>query len=321
MQAQQKRIEQTFSRKGLVALAIEDLRSNPEIAQSLDTGTTELTNWMNQDYWESKNQRISNLAGLEIPQLTDQICALIALECTKPMKLVSIASMAAKFLNMSDKLQSIHLMAEVIAVLRATGLYSITKPGDSYEVQALVALEADVMANKTERCFVPPMTIRPKYLRSNRDSGYLTGHGESLILGFYENHHEGDICLDVLNTLNQTQLSLDTDFLSSVEEVYTKPEYTPEEWAELTPEEREIASMERSNWEQFKAESDLVIRLMQHHGNKFYLTHKVDKRGRIYSRGYHINSQGSSYRKAMLNLTRKEICEGIEGWSELAKTA
>ena len=46
-------------------------------------------------------------------------------------------------------------------------------------------------------------------------------------------------------------------------------------------------------------------------GNKFYFTHKVDKRGRLYCQGYHINYQSASYKKAMIELANKEIIDGI----------
>ena len=52
--------------------------------------------------------------------------------------------------------------------------------------------------------------------------------------------------------------------------------------------------------------------LMLYH--KFWLQNKVDKRGRIYTSGYHLNPQGSSFKKAMLNLKKKEIVTGLDTW-------
>ena len=53
---------------------------------------------------------------------------------------------------------------------------------------------------------------------------------------------------------------------------------------------------------------------MLYHGNKFWLQNKVDKRGRIYTSGYHISPQGSSFKKAMINLANKEIVTGLDTW-------
>jgi DNA-directed RNA polymerase len=46
-------------------------------------------------------------------------------------------------------------------------------------------------------------------------------------------------------------------------------------------------------------------------GNEIYLTNKVDKRGRIYAQGYHITTQGTSFKKAMLELAHEELVTGI----------
>ena len=43
--------------------------------------------------------------------------------------------------------------------------------------------------------------------------------------------------------------------------------------------------------------------------NPFYLTHKIDKRGRIYSQGYAINVQGNSYQKSLIDLVKKDYIE------------
>lgn len=312
----QQKIEQSFSRKGLIAAAVQDMVYSPEIAERLNQGEELLSNWINQTYWESKQKRLDQIRDMELQPLADHIIGLISLECTKPMKLVSIAAMAAKYLGMNDKKEAIHTMAEIIAVLRDTKLYRIN-PAEAggYEVQSLLRLDESITRHKTDSCFVPPMVIRPRTVRHNRDSGMITGQGESLILGFYENHHDKDICLDVLNTLNRTEYCLNTDFLESVQEQYAKSQYSPEELKELSEEERQIALMDFENWKQFKRESKLITDLLEFHGNKFHLTHKVDKRGRIYSRGYHINTQGSSYRKAMIDLKAKEICTGVQEWT------
>jgi hypothetical protein len=44
-------------------------------------------------------------------------------------------------------------------------------------------------------------------------------------------------------------------------------------------------------------------------GNEFCLTHKYDKRGRIYCQGYPVNYQGALWNKAVIQLAAKEIVE------------
>jgi hypothetical protein len=102
--------------------------------------------------------------------------------------------------------------------------------------------------------------------------------------------------LDTLNIMNKVALQLDTDFLSTVEE---EPTF------DLGTQDRE------DTWARFKKQSYHFYNLMATQGNRFYLTHKVDKRGRIYAHGYHINTQGSAFKKAMLELADVELIKGV----------
>ncbi len=165
--------------------------------------------------------------------------------------------------------------------------------------------------------YLPPMVCEPLELESNYDSGYLT-HKESLILG-KGNHHDGNICLDVLNLANSVKLKLDTDFLRTVEEE-CGTELTLEGVKNKALKKGVVYSDDQAaavlvklqeQWPAFKATSAKMYMLMHNLGNEFHLTHKVDKRGRIYAQGYHISTQGSSYKKAMIELANEEIVEGV----------
>ena len=91
-------------------------------------------------------------------------------------------------------------------------------------------------------------------------------------------------------------LRLDTDFLCTVEE---EPTFT-------------LDNQEKTDqWNAFKRQSYEFYKLMVDQGNQFYLTHKVDKRGRIYSMGYHIHTQGTSFKKAQLEFANEEIVLGV----------
>ena len=96
--------------------------------------------------------------------------------------------------------------------------------------------------------------------------------------------------------MNKVALRLDTDFLSTVEE---EPTF------DLDTQDKE------EGWAHFKKQSTYFYHMMATQGNRFYLTHKVDKRGRIYSHGYHINTQGSAFKKAMLELADAELIQGV----------
>ena len=120
-------------------------------------------------------------------------------------------------------------------------------------------------------------------------------YNDSLILGI-GNDHAGDICLDVINTQNQTPLRLATDFLSTVEEQPSQPIKTADQ---------------AHQWKVFKQQSYYIYDMLTKQGNKFWLSHKVDKRGRLYAQGYHVNTQGNPFKKAIVELYNEEIVEGV----------
>jgi hypothetical protein len=164
----------------------------------------------------------------------------------------------------------------------------------SLMVESRIQLPESVIRFIENSEYLPPMVCQPLELTHNFSSGYLT-HNDSLILGT-GNHHDGDICLDVLNIMNSVALRIDTDFVSTVEEEPTF-EIKDQEQQEL--------------WNTFKRQSYAFYSLMVNQGNRMYLTHKVDKRGRIYASGYHITTQGTAFKKAMLELANEEIVQGV----------
>jgi len=164
----------------------------------------------------------------------------------------------------------------------------------SLMVVSCIPLSEELIKYIENSQYLPPMVCEPLPLTHNYSSGYLT-HNDSLILGT-GNHHGGDLCLDVLNTMNSVALKLDLDFLSTVEE---EPTF-------------DLDTQDKADqWAQFKEQSYMFYDLMHQNGNRLYLTHKVDKRGRIYACGYHISTQGTAFKKASLELANEELVEGV----------
>ena len=64
-------------------------------------------------------------------------------------------------------------------------------------------------------------------------------------------------------------------------------------------------------WGVFKSQSTGIYQMLHDQGNEFYLANKVDKRGRMYAHGYHVTTQGSPFKKAMVELAHKERVEGV----------
>lgn len=310
----QQKIEQTFSKKFIVQKAVDDLLTNESIVNKLNKGVEILYSWFNQEHAIDKSLRLLALQDLDIPELVQHTVALVALHCSKPMKLVSISSMCIGHLKMADKVDAITTMAEVIAMLSDTDLFDCKKTKEGWVVLTRVGLDEEVLRYAYNAFYLPPLIIKPRTLRHNRDSGYITQRGESLILGYYENHHEDIICLDVLNILNANEYELDTDLISSLSEQWHREELSQDEYMELSHEDKLIYDMDKTTWQEYINQGYKIQTLMLYHGNRFWLQNKVDKRGRIYTSGYHISPQGSSFKKAMINLANKEIVTGLENW-------
>jgi len=49
-----------------------------------------------------------------------------------------------------------------------------------------------------------------------------------------------------------------------------------------------------------------VLAALMAQGDRFWLTHKYDKRGRTYAQGYHVNPQGNDWNKACVEFANKE---------------
>ncbi|EOD9945415.1 hypothetical protein ACXNWJ_002971 [Acinetobacter baumannii] len=314
----QKEIESLFNEKTIHRMVIEELQQEAEFHEDVKKATALVHDWMSQTYHTSKQARIECLKVLDIELLVWEIIATITMQCKAPMPLVNVASMCCHRLKMADKGAAIHTMAELIAVIADVDFYVLEKKtkASSVTVQTLIGLSDELEERAQHAQFLPPMIHKPRVLRNNRHSGYATVRGDSLILGGYQNHHDGNISLDVLNTQNRNAYEIDVDFISSVEEQPSKStreriEGLEEDYDNLSREEKRMLEMEKDNWEHYKYQCYLTYALMIHHGNKFYFNHKVDKRGRIYTYGYHLNPQGNEFKKATLNFAHKEHVSGV----------
>lgn len=290
----QEENEQRYSRKHIDGYIREAIQNSPDMQARMQRGVELINDYIGAEYYESKMKRIAQLDGLDIPTLVLDMFVGVAY-CLKEELFTSVTAQMASRLKFSDKTEAIRTVAELMAVLCQTDAFDIAKVNKmaSLMVISRIPLEDKLLEFIKDSAYLPPMVCEPLELTNNFSSGYLS-HNDSLILGT-GNHHDGDICLDVLNTMNKVALQLDTDFLSTVEEEPTFDLDTAEKMQQ---------------WLIFKKQSYEFYTLMARQGNNFYLTHKVDKRGRAYCSGYHISTQGTSFKKACINLAREELVTG-----------
>lgn len=310
----QEENESRYSRKAIDGMIKESLDSQPDIQRKVALGYSLVNEYMDKTYYDSKNIRINQLKELDIVKLVTDIYIGVAY-CLVPTLFTSITAQLAGRLGFSDKVDAIKTVAELVAVLSETDAFDITKEDSMSSLMVISRMELDkeLLEYVEGSAYLPPMVCEPKPLENNYSSGYLT-YNDSLILG-KSNAHEDDICLDVLNLVNRTPLKLDIDFLKTMDEDPTQ-EFTAQ-WAHkkslekgkvITDAQAMINAQKAiDQWHKFKKQSTSFYLLMASQGNEFYLTNKVDKRGRIYSSGFHINTQGTSFKKASIELSKQEV--------------
>jgi hypothetical protein len=161
------------------------------------------------------------------------------------------------------------------------------------------SISPDIEAMLERYQYPLPMIIPPKILRSNKSSGYLT-IDTPVVLNGSSYFKDKDLCLDHLNKANQVALCLDFLVIDSPQGKYSKPiKKINEDSKEYLKRVKQATVFFTSSMEIMRAIGDLT--------SKFYLTHRYDRRGRVYASGYHINTQGSDYYKAVIQLANKEL--------------
>lgn len=291
----QEAIEKKYSRKHIDQYIRDSILGNPGMVAKITMGVQLIEDYKAKTYYDSKNARIEQLEGLDVEALVLDIFVGIAY-CQREELFTSVTAQLASRLKFSDKADAIKTVAELTAVLCGTDAFDINKASSnaSLMIQSQIPLEDKLVDYINNSQYLPPMVCKPLELTSNYSSGYLS-HTDSVILGS-GNGHDGNVCLDVLNTMNAVELQLATDFVGSVEEEPTFDLDTPEKVEQ---------------WANFKRQSYSFYLLMATNGNKFHLTHKWDKRGRGYSQGYQINTQGTAFKKAALELANEEYVDGV----------
>lgn len=290
--------EYVYSRKFIDVYIDTEIRENPDMEAKVQDGVNRLDAWRFKDHgYASKNNRLAQIADMELDGLVRALFVGVAY-CQTPELFTSVTAQLASRLKFDDKADSIKTVAEMMAVLCLTDAFDIVKGdrSDSLVIQSHIPLSQRLLGYVVQSGYLPPLVCEPDELTSNYDSGYFT-HNDCLVLG-KRNGHSGDLCLDVLNKQNKVPMTLDLDFLRTVEEMPTKPLDTP---------------MKAQQWMQFKTESYERYKLIANQGNRFYLTNKYDMRGRLYAQGYHISHMGASFKKAMVEFADKEMVDGVPG--------
>lgn len=320
MNLTQESIEQSHTKKAAREFIMELMRADPDCLNMIGNGIELIEAWANEEAtYKSKQERKDTIKYLNLKDIVEKIfCDVLTIRSSAT--LASMASKLGQTLGFADNRQGITLAAELLAVLLPIGLFHIgpVRKNGQWHVIPLIELSPEERVIAERGMYVPPSITKPLKVKGNRDSGYQYLKGDSLILGGPAHHHEGNICLDVINRQNQIALCLNYDFVDNVEEVRkTTIQEIVKGLKEKGKTAREIkmaVEQEELNWQMHQMQANYLYDLMDATGNEFYITNKVDKRGRLYAQGYHINPMGSSYKKACVDLANKEKVEVPDGF-------
>lgn len=289
-------LEDKYDKKNLRKMILSDILTSSAILEDITQLEMAIRDYWNvelNEYYDSQIERVTYLQqNFSAEQIAFEL-AYVIFTCNALQPIQGPAGQLAAFLGYEDIFDGVKTAAELIVVAAQLDLCDVETASINEDKQmsiiSNVELSDEVYTYLDSMLYLPPSLVQPKEITANNQSGYLDGSG-SIILG-QGNHHDYPLDLDAINILSAIPLALDTDIIS-----------TPE-----LPSRKVVTKEQLDLHNTFVRESQVVFDELLDSDNEFYLTWKYDKRGRAYSQGYHVNIQGTEYRKAMINLANKEL--------------
>lgn len=287
--------EDEYSKKNIREKVRHDVQDSFKDALRVPTNNLiiMLNEYLGKSYYASKDRRVEFIRYMEIEDLVTEIL-MVCLSIENVLPIQGVAAKLGNSLGYDDIFDGVKTGAELLTLAGEVDIIDIV-PAKESETGSLMVKSRYELDKATQyfikkTMYLPPMVCRPNYVSENKQSGHLTVNN-SVILGGSVNYHEERQALDVINIANGYQYSLDEEILKYVEEPKKECD-TPEKIA---------------NHALMVSISRVVYEYLLENDNTFYMTHSYDKRGRLYSNGYHVNLQSSEYKKALMSFKKKEI--------------
>lgn len=200
---------------------------------------------------------------------------------------------------LSPKYGTAQAVADKLLILVELDYFDFNEDLDKFTVKYDLSEDVKEMLERFQ--YPLPMVVKPEKVTDNFTTGYLTIKN-LLVLNGSEYFEDVDICLDHLNKANQVALTMNFDVIKSNQGKFVKPvRQVGEDFDEYRKRVKQA--------DQFYQTTTSVMDQIAQLSDEVYLTHKYDRRGRTYASGYHVNTQGDDYRKAVLTLANKEVCK------------
>ncbi|PPB54641.1 DNA-directed RNA polymerase [Campylobacter hyointestinalis] len=281
-----------FSRKAL----IKELRKDVECMNSINLISSKILQWK-QDYLDGKISNIYPSKTSRLSLITEDSSSDLAVsllftcimmqENTFQSYAWHLASQMRFDMSEWDKVKT---ASELLGYCNGLG-YTINRPilgrSEYYTITPSIFIDTDT-AQKINLCFFTPPSTDGIELWTNNHNGGYSFEKHNAILGTRINNHNEYLNLEVLNILGKVKYK----HINAITDIPEKPS---SEWSN--------DAVELFNKEQ--KTTRFVLDLLR--DKEFQFVWQYDKRGRAYSKGYHTNVQGNSYRKASLEFAKKEI--------------
>jgi hypothetical protein len=295
LRLRQMTYEDKFSRKNIRTWIKAELDDTPEIMDDIKRAQEAVREWANVTRlmaYPSKQHRIGKL----LEKSPDDLVFDIMLEvCAQGFgSYQAIAGKLSNQLNNMDTFDAVKTVAEVMAVMCEHDCFDVIIAADSdtgvMMVQSHWELPDSVLQKIADTQYLPPMVCKPFKVSDNYTYHTMTEMG-SLVLGNGVNHHNKPLAYDAINIASAIPLSLDEYILG----------FSEQPNKELDTQDKVDA------FNRMQIASSKVYQFLLDNDNKFYLRWKYDKRGRMYSQGYHVNIQSTDYKKALVSFANKEL--------------
>jgi hypothetical protein len=265
---------------------LSDCEPMDEVIKSIQL----ILNYKQTDFYERKNSLIAEWR-IDSDIAYKFIIAVFTMCLTnKNLTYQAIVGAVQGRIKHPDEISRVEIAADLIGLISSTGLIYIYSQRGEYHIIGTEYNFPEVIPMMKKH---KAISRRPQPVESNWVKDYFIG---SMILGHSMNHHNDNIRLSHLNRMNQIAFTVNADFIDAYEEGPTKAFVTTEQ-------ERQ--------WEVFKEESSAQYEAFKGPDKRFFIQHKYDSRGRCYSGSYYLNPQGSSFKKAAIQLQQEEIVEGF----------
>lgn len=207
---------------------------------------------------------------------------------------------------------SVQKIAKIIFYCASKNYLTLVEGKSNYQLLTKFKFNKETQAKVDKFKYLNPMLVQPLKVNqknNNRGSGQLTIATDNLILGGV--YHNNYVCTDTLDYLNSVCLELNEEVIRTYRNEWKDLE-SPKDNETQSDYEKRVASFEHYEKGCYQTFAEMIS-----NDNTFWLTHKYDKRGRVYCQGYYISYQGNSYAKAILQSKNKErISDSIQFYED-----